>query len=107
MTASTGPLLSSGESVSHFLTLPLELDNGTRDVLTRNTVDLHDGASVWPSRSLERRRAFQSLLNRRVAIMRRYHQAALTSDPDIIDRSSTGAKILFVRRPHVSAARKG
>lgn len=107
MTGPTGPLLSSGEPVSHFLSLPLELDHDTRDILTRNTVDLHDGPTVWPSRSLERRRAFQHLLNRRVAIAGRYDESALTSDPDITDRSSTGAKILFVRRPHVSAARKG
>lgn len=107
MTGSTAPLLFSGEPVPHFLSLPLDLDNGTRDILTRNTIDLHDGVTVWPSRSVERRRAFQHLLNRRVAIIERYDKSALTSDPDITDRSSTGAKILFVRRPHVSAARKG
>ena len=106
MTGPTGILLSSSGSVSHILSLPPGLDNGINDVLAKNTIDLHDAATIWPSRSLERRRAFQHLLNRCIEIMGDLlDETTLTYDSDTIDRFFTDAKMHFVKRPHVSAAR--
>ena len=106
MTGPTGNLLSSSGSVSHIPSLPLGLDNGLRDVLAKNTIDLHDTATIWPSRSLERRRAFQHLLSRCIEIMRDLlDQTTLTYDLDTTDRFCTDAKIHVVKRPHVLAAR--
>ena len=106
MTGPTVNLLSSSGSVSHILSLPPGLDNGINDVLAKNTIDLHDAATIWPSRSLERRRAFQHLLNRCIEIMGDlFDETTLTYDLDTIDRFFTDAKMHFVKRPHVSAAR--
>ncbi len=68
MTGPTTHLLASDAPVSYLSSLPLAFNNGTRDVLVSDTIDLHDAATVWPSRSLERRRAFQHLLNRCIAV---------------------------------------
>ena len=106
MTGPTGNLLSSSGPVSHILSLPPGLDNGMNDVLAKNTVDLHDAATIWPSRSLERRRAFQHLLNRCIEIMGDlFDEMTLTYDLDTIDRFFMDAKMHVVKRPHVSAAR--
>ena len=106
MTGPTGNLLSSSGPVSHILSLPLGLDNGINDVLAKNTIDLHDAATIWPSRSLERRRAFQHLLNRCIEIMwDLFDETTLTYDLDTTDRFFTDAKMHVVKRPHVSAAR--
>lgn len=64
MTGPTGQLLSTDASVSHLLSLPLDVENGTGEILARNTIGLHNPATIWPGRSLERRRAFQHFLNR-------------------------------------------
>ena len=81
MTGPTGHLLSSSGPVSNILNLPLGLDNGINDILAKNTIDLHDAATIWPSRSLERRRAFQHLLNRYIEIVRDlFDEITLTYD---------------------------
>ena len=81
MTGPTGHLLSSNGPVSHVLNIPLGLDNDINDILANNTIDLHDAATIWPSRSLERRRAFQHLLNRCIEIVRDlFDETTLTYD---------------------------
>ena len=106
MTGPTGNLLSSSGPVSHILSLPLGLDNGINDVLARNTIDLHDAITIWPSRSLERRSAFQHLLNRCIILMGvLFDETTLTHDLGTIDRFFTDAKMHVVKRSHVSAAR--
>ena len=69
MTGPTSHLLSPESPGSHILGLPLGLEDATSEILARETISLHDPTTKWPSRSFERRRAFQHLLNRRVNIM--------------------------------------
>ena len=104
MTGPTGHLLSSNESVSHLQDLPLRYDDDTRNILSRDTINLRNS---WPNRSLERRRTFQHLLNRCIVVGVILTIFTLTGDLDTTGRSSTDARILTVRRPHVSAARRG
>lgn len=107
MTGPTGHLLSPDGPVPHLHSLSLEFDNDTSESLGRDIISLHDPATIWPSRSLERRRAFQHLLNRCLTITGIRCVTGTDTQLDTTVRSSTDAKILVVRRPHVSAASNG
>lgn len=71
MTGPTGHLLVPDGSESHLHTLPIDFENSPNEILVRNTIGLHDPATIWPSRSLERHHAFQHLLNRCVIVIGR------------------------------------
>lgn len=69
MTGPTGNLLSPDGPVSHLLSLPLEFEKDASEILVGNSISLQDPATIWPNRALERRRAFQHLLNRYIKTM--------------------------------------
>ena len=69
MTGPTVNLLSSDGPASHLLSLPLAFEKDASEILVRNTISLQDPTTKWPNRSLERRRAFQHLLNRYIKTM--------------------------------------
>ena len=70
MTGPTRNILSPDTPTSHLHSLPLDFDDATGEILASNTISLHDPATIWPSRSIERQRAFQHLLNRCITAMR-------------------------------------
>ena len=84
MTGPTSHLLSPESPGSHILGLPQGLEDATSEILARETISLHDPATTWPSRSFERRRAFQHLLNRRVNF--RQIPMILPNETDILFR---------------------
>ena len=90
MTGPTSHLLSPESPGSHILGLPQGLEDATSEILARETISLHDPATTWPSRSFERRRAFQHLLNRRVNIKQ---YMILPNETDI--RSRYNRQILY------------
>ena len=79
MIGPTRHLLSPNPLVTHLPSLPPDDANG---ILVENTLNLHDPAAIWPNRSLERRRAFQHLLNRCITGMELFGQI----DVDILCR---------------------
>ena len=68
MTGPTSNLLSPESPGSHILGLSQGLEDAASEILGGETISLHDPGTTWPTRSFERRRAFQHLLNRRVNI---------------------------------------
>lgn len=92
-------------SRKHFATLPSNAD----ERLVRDTISLrdHNPAIVWPVRSFERRKVFQTLQNRQdKSSIYPVLNLGLTWSTDTTDRSSMDVTTLVVRHQHVSAGRE-